>query len=378
MKLRSKQLVAGRQSLYLDIYRDGRRQYEFLHLYLLPPSSAEARRLNRETLAEAELIRARRELAEIRGGGRSERRVSSDEGGGRGKERRKDAPHSSGAELSWPPANEPVARMVRLFDPPVRPEMVDTEWVRRFIVWLREDYRKSDGGRLAESTCVYYASRLSSAISMAVREGRMSEHPFRMLPKEERPRMPECRREFLTPEELLLLAATPCRHEMVKRAYLFSCHSSLRISDVRTLRWCDLSRSCGRMLLSFVMKKTGKAQCIPLPRVAAEWLPERRAAPADSLIFEGLPSLPTVEKTLREWAARAGVEKYLSYHTSRHTFGTMMMTAGADLYTTSRLMGHADPATTRIYARILDKRKIEAIEMLDRLYEGMCDYPAYR
>ena len=56
------------------------------------------------------------------------------------------------------------------------------------------------------------------------------------------------------------------------------------------------------------------------------------------------------------------------FHTSRHTFGTMM-TVGADLYTTCKLMGHADVRTTQIYAKIVDSKKIEAVDMVDKMFE---------
>ena len=60
---------------------------------------------------------------------------------------------------------------------------------------------------------------------------------------------------------------------------------------------------------------------------------------------------------------------WVLFHTSRHTFGTMMMTVGADLYTTCKLMGHADVRTTQIYAKIVDSKKIEAVDMVDKMFE---------
>jgi site-specific recombinase XerD len=56
-------------------------------------------------------------------------------------------------------------------------------------------------------------------------------------------------------------------------------------------------------------------------------------------------------------------------HYCRHTFGTMMMTVGADLYTTCKLMGHADIRTTQIYEKIVDSKKTEAVDMVDRMFE---------
>ena len=76
-------------------------------------------------------------------------------------------------------------------------------------------------------------------------------------------------------------------------------------------------------------------------------------------------------KILKQWVEKAGIDKKITYHTSRHTFGTMMMTVGADLYTTCKLMGHADVRTTQIYAKIVDSKKIEAVNMVDKMFEQM-------
>lgn len=54
---------------------------------------------------------------------------------------------------------------------------------------------------------------------------------------------------------------------------------------------------------------------------------------------------------------------------SRLLSNIMMMTVGADLYTTCKLMGHADVRTTQIYAKIVDSKKIEAVDMVDKMFE---------
>ena len=72
---------------------------------------------------------------------------------------------------------------------------------------------------------------------------------------------------------------------------------------------------------------------------------------------------------LKELADICGIRKNLSTHCARHTFGTMMMTVGADLYTTCKLMGQADVRTTQINAKIVDSKKIEAVDMVDRMFE---------
>lgn len=88
----------------------------------------------------------------------------------------------------------------------------------------------------------------------------------------------------------------------------------------------------------------------------------------NALVFADLPSRTMINIVLRQWVEKAGIDKVITYHTSRHTFGTMM-TVGADLYTTCKLMGHADVRTTQIYAKIVDSKKIEAVGMVDKMFE---------
>lgn len=56
-------------------------------------------------------------------------------------------------------------------------------------------------------------------------------------------------------------------------------------------------------------------------------------------------------------------------HVSRHSYATMMLTIGVDIYTVSRLLGHKNVATTQIYAKIIDQKKIDAVNMMDRFFD---------
>ena len=57
------------------------------------------------------------------------------------------------------------------------------------------------------------------------------------------------------------------------------------------------------------------------------------------------------------------------FHTSRHTFATMLLTLGADLYTVSKLLGHANVKTTQIYGKIVDQKKDDAVSRIDKAFE---------
>ena len=64
-----------------------------------------------------------------------------------------------------------------------------------------------------------------------------------------------------------------------------------------------------------------------------------------------------------------GITKQISFHTARHTFATMMLTLGADIYTTSKLLGHSRISTTEIYAKIIDKKKDKAMNLIDKYFD---------
>ena len=149
---------------------------------------------------------------------------------------------------------------------------------------------------------------------------------------------------------------------------MFSCFTGLRISDVRGLEWKDISVNNGQTYISVVMQKTNAPVYIPLSKQAMKWMPEKKDAATGGHVFNPLVNFGNVNENLKKWAKAAGVNKHVSYHTSRHTFATMMLTLGADIYTVSKLLGHRSVKHTQIYAKILDKKKDEAVSLADTVF----------
>lgn len=381
VRVRTKKLADGSESFYLDIYVDGKRSYEFLKLYLLPEVSQKVKEQNKATRAAVEAIKSQR-IIEITNGKAGIKRASgwqklllSD-----WLEKFKVVQERKGvrniALLGC------VIKVVAVYGKKTRMGDIDKKWALGFIDWLQNTYTRrnkvSNGvknsvcapkeGRVSQGTAVSYVSQLSIALNAAVRAEVLGENPFMLLSAAERIKTPESQRQFLTIEELKKMTATDCPSRIVKQAYMFSCYCGLRVSDIYALKWKDVQMNDGRYLLSVVMKKTSTPIYIPLSNNALAWLPER-SNDENAPVFAGLPTLQTINKVLKAWAKSAGIDKHITYHTSRHTFGTLMMTVGADLYTTCKLMGHSDVRTTQIYAKIVDSKKIEAVNLVDRMFE---------
>lgn len=371
VRVRTKKLADGSESFYLDIYVNGKRSYEFLKLYLLPEVSAKVKEQNRATRAAVEAIKSQR-IIDITNGKAGIKRTS-------GWQRLlltdwldRHVANQERKGIRNLGTLKSVVRIVTAYAKKTRMGDIDKNWSLGFIDWLQNTYipvisKDKDNKHLSSGTAATYVSQLSAALNAAVRAELLGENPFMLLSASEKIKKPESQRQFLSIEEIKMMIATECSNLTVKQAYLFSCYCGLRISDIYALRWKDVRMNDGRYMLSVVMKKTSTPIYIPLSANALAWLPER--IDDESRIFAGLPTEPTVNRILGVWAKSAGIDKHLTFHTSRHTFGTLMMTVGADLYTTCKLMGHSDVRTTQIYAKIVDSKKIEAVNLVDRMFE---------
>ena len=382
VRIRFKQLSNGNQSIYLEYYTGdvirkenyvgGKRKYEFLKLYLIPERTREDKAKNEATLALAKAIQSRR-IVEVQNDTHGFQNTNKSrvnlldylENIG------KQSAEQGSRNYARTVLN--TVRALRLFRGDyIAFRDVDKEFLSEFTDYLRQMPKASKygvlkaGGRLSNNSVVSYYGTLRTAINRAYKEGIITVNPTKEFDFASKVRQEPSRREYLTLDELKTLINTECRHEIVKRAFLFSCLCGLRVSDIRKLRWCDLQRSGGRVRIEITMQKTKEPLYLPISDEALKWLPERGEANGSDFIFP-LTHEGTVNDTLQHWAKVAGITKHISFHVSRHTHATMMLTLGADLYTVSKLLGHKNIATTQIYAKIVDKKKEEAIGLIPNL-----------
>ncbi len=363
VRLRYKQLADGNQSIYLDIYRNGKRRYEFLKLYLVPATNPLQKQLNADTMKAANAIKAQRiiELANDEAGIKNTQRgkmlladwMAAYKETKRGRSKGLQDQIGVAARLLV----EYDSEKTRLCD-------VDKDFCNGFIYYLTNVCTTATGKHLAPKTARNYCIAFSAALNKAVRDGLIDSNPFRLIDPDDKIKVPESKRTYLTIDEVKQLEAAPCGNDDVKRAFLFCCYCGLRVSDVRRLRWSDIVNDGGQMRVSVVQEKTDTIVTITLPHQATMYLPNRVATTPNGNVFS-LPCPTALNKHLDRWIKAAGITKKVTFHASRHTAATMLLTAGVDIYTVSKILGHSEVRTTQVYTKVIDKKRDEAAMKID-------------
>lgn len=366
VRIRFKKLANGSVSVYLAINVNGRRTYDYLRLYLVPETDQTAKLQNRQTMEAVYAIKAQRILQITNGAAGIKKdlrnkmrlvdwlKIYQDRQVNKGKR---------GAKR-W------VRTMIFVIEgydggKDATLADIDLQWLTDFMIYLMNDYVTYKKTKLTNGTVDNYLRCLKAAFNVAVEEGIMPTNPMLALDRSHL-KGTTYEREFLSVEEVKKLIDTPCRRPDIKGAFLFSCFCGLRISDVRSLQWKHVVTAGEKMYLKITQFKTRRPLSIPLSRQALRWMPERGGAGEDEYIFPPLSKNMTV---LDDWAKEAGINKHITFHVSRHTFATMELTMGADIYTTSKLLGHTSVATTQIYAKVINSKKEEAVSLLDSAFE---------
>ena len=149
--------------------------------------------------------------------------------------------------------------------------------------------------------------------------------------------------------------------QLIKDAFLFSALTGLRFSDIKRITANHIETENGKMRLKIETQKTKKYISFVLSPESTEILKSRLT---DGIIFD-LPTEVYTNKLLKRLSEKTCINKHLTFHSARHTFATLLLTKGADLYTVSTLLGHSNISTTQVYAKIIDKKKDEAVKLLD-------------
>lgn len=366
--LRTKPLSNGSQSIYLDVYEKGERRYEYLRLYLVPEVDENTKLLNKNALKKANEIKSQFIL------GRHLHNTANtitltlvewfDEYSRRMQEERKvsKAVHDH-LHLLRPILlgflAESKKKNIKV-DAFGRKELLD------FLSYMK-DWKCEKRERLSQGTMVIYQQRLVALFNAAIVEGYVRTNPFDLIENNERIGKIIGNKEGLTIDEIKKLAGViPCKPEdaEVQRAFLFACLTGLRLSDIRDLKWSDIKAFDTHKAIIKDQIKTGVLINVPLCKTSLQFLPLQKD---DNMVFH-LPPRSGTQNGLKRIADASGIEKNVTFHTSRHTFATLSYESGSDLKTVSQLLGHTSIVTTELYADVQMSAKVAAISKLKGLF----------
>ena len=371
--LRDKPISKGRKSLYLDFYppipnaKTGKpTRREFLGLYIFEkPKTSTDKHCNSETQKIAESIRQKREnllnKPEIYSQYEKEQLKIKEQG------------EINFVEYFRKLANKRKASNYDNWVSALHYLEAFTNGILKFAdlneMFLQDfkDYllstksRKSDKKNLSQNSAVSYFNKVKATLKQAYKDGILQTD----LNAKVSPIKPEeTRREYLTIEELNTLAKTPFSNDLLKRAVLFSALTGLRFSDIKKMAWSEMEYIAGQgYFINFSQKETKGVEVYPISPQAYN-LTKGKENPKDmeqdKNVFENLPYSAYHNKQLAKWILEAGITKKITFHNFRHTFATLQLYNGTDIYTVSKMLGHKDLKTTQIYAKIVDEAKREA------------------
>lgn len=381
IELRTRKHPSGNRSLYLEYYeKGGKRKTESLNLFLIPERNDNDREVNQGALNKALKIKAERILG-------IEREREED--------REEQAPSRifeewmDEYEVYLRDAGKVTKAYCRTMHSTIgviksylrysrRPRMlmskIDKSFYMGFLAYMKGKYknRKSPENpeSLSEKTMLLVQGNLNSMLNYAVREGALKKNPFYELDLKEKIHKTPSNREYLTVKEVKALAEAPTGSPITKQTFLFCCFTGLRHSDMAALRWQDIQKTdAGEVINLPSMQKTKHPVIIPLGIQAKNWLPERNGAEPDAKVFPDAPTIGCADRALKHMAKKAGINKTISFHCSRHTFATLALTASGDIFTTSKILGHSNVHTTEIYAEVINEKKLAAVKLMEGVFQ---------
>jgi integrase len=361
---------SGRISLFLEYYKgfhkeDGKikhdREFENLDLYLhLNPTTSEERQHNKTTKILAEKIKTKRQAEHDHGryGFNSESRLSTSffdyyE------QMMNDRKDSLGNFGNWE-SNLKHLRIYCSHDITFRD--IDEDFIRGYKRYLEKEAKTKSDLSLSQNTQHSYFNKIKACLNQAFDDKIINDNPAKRVKSI---KQGEAKREYLTFEELQALAKAECRYPILKKAFLFSCLTGLRWSDIQKMTWEEVRDEKAGTRIIFRQQKTDGVEYLDISKQAREFLGERQS-PAER-VFIGLKYSTTNNNALVYWAMAAGITKHITFHSARHTNAVLLLENGADIYTVQKRLGHKELRTTEIYAKVLDKKMREAANIIPEI-----------
>lgn len=353
--LRFKKMKNGDFSIYLDFYKEGKRKAIFLELYVskdysplfakhlnkrqnikIAPKDTEKLRLAKETLLKHELDFVRDKFSF---------------------EKTKKIDYVSEIEKIVIIKNHSTYKyMLRYLHTFISLEnafKLDSSFLQNFQAYLLTT-------KLTHKSVSIYVERFKTVFQEMKKQGIIELNPFQdFTPKKSMPK----EKIWLDFDEIEKLASNISIKKEFAYAFLLSCFTGLRYSDIQALEWSQIQSD--RIVYTAV--KTKKTSYIPLSKAAITILQKWKENKAGASVFQ-LPKNHNINKDIKKWSVDVGIDKHVTFHTARHTFITLVIEkSGGDIFTASHLAGHSNIATTKIYAHLNDSTRFKVVDLLPNI-----------
>lgn len=371
ISLKKKKLSSGKFSWYIEFYngsyvdKDGtlkhNRNFEYLKLYTLQePQTSVEKKKDKETVKLANQILSIRKAEYYQG----KHNIKNDK---KTKTRfldyynelKSERFESKGNYGNWNAAGKHIERYC---SPTLTFDYVDEEFAKGFKRFLDKKATSKSGTALSQNSKYTYFNKFKAALRQAYEDGFLKENVATKLKSFDQG---ESQREYLVHSELQALATAECKYKVLKNAFIFSCLTGLRWSDIDKLKWSEVRDEESGCRIIFRQKKTDGLEYLYISDQARSLLGEITGQA--NKVFKGLKYGAHFNAEILRWCMRAGITKHITFHSARHTNAVLLLENGADIYTVSKRLGHKEIRTTEIYTRIIDSKMKEASELIPKL-----------
>lgn len=250
-----------------------------------------------------------------------------------------------------------ISSSFKMKDYPVKD--IDTKFINSFIYYLKTELE------LSHNSALKYISYLKKIVRIAYANGWLEKDPFYNFKLKLQTRD----REFLTKEEIIKIMEKEFlipRIQHVRDVFLFSCYTGLAFSDVQKLTENDVVKGIdGNLWIKTKRTKTKVLSSIPLLPVAEKIIQKYEGNEYPQKKLLPVYSNQKMNSYLKEIADSCGIRKNLTFHMARHTFATTVtLSNGVPIESVSKMLGHSSLKTTQHYAKILDEKLSEDMNIL--------------
>ncbi len=240
---------------------------------------------------------------------------------------------------------------------------IDTKFCEEFKTYFLKTALSARNKTMSAGTAHNYFQRFKVFLKYSVKNEIILKNPAESIspPKKQT----EIERQILTFEQLVAVSRTECPREDIKNAFLFSCYSGLRISDIIKLKWSEVQVIEENWRVVFNQKKTKGLQYLEISQQARKFLGTE--GKPENQVFPSLIYCSYTLKTLGNWVKSAGIAQKITWHSGRHTYAVLQLSFGTDIFTLSKMMGHKTIATTMIYSKMLNPQAIAAANRIPPL-----------